>query len=118
MAGRGAQRFAFFLGGDGGGIGAERLGRAVVRAGMGLVEREIGDGMLGGVLPGAQEDREQRPAETDRGGADRQRVEAERLGLGGLVGLGLGHGLRPICNPPLPTARLRACSRSGRKHWR
>jgi hypothetical protein len=67
-----------------------------VRAGVWLVEREIGGGMLGGVLLGAQEDREQRPAETDRGGADRQRVETERLGLGGLVRLGLGHGFRPV----------------------
>jgi hypothetical protein len=91
-AGGGAERLALFLGGDCGGIGAKGLRRAVVRTGARLVEREIGRGMLGGVGLRAQEDREQRPAETDRGGADRQRVEAERLGLGGLVRLGLGHG--------------------------
>jgi hypothetical protein len=92
MAGGGAQRLALFLGRDGGGIGAERLGGAVVRAGVWLVEREIGRGVLGGVLLGAQEDGEQRPAETDRGGADGESGAAERLGLGGFVRLGLGHG--------------------------
>jgi len=102
-AGGGAERLALGLGRDGGGIGAERVGRAIVRAGAGLVEREIGRGMLGPVLLRSQEDGEQRTAEPDCGGADRERIAAERLGLGlavRLVGVAVvefGHGLVRCC---------------------
>ena len=101
-AGGGAERLALGLGRDGGGIGAERVGRAIVRAGAGLVEREIGRGMLGPVLLRSQEDGEQRTAEPDCGGADRERIAAERLGLGlavRLVGVAVvkfGHGVGPV----------------------
>ena len=97
-AGGGAERLALGLGGDRGGIGAEGLRRAIGRARAGLVEREIGRGMLGGVLLRAQEDREQRTAEPDRGSAEREGGEAERLGLGlavrlvGVAMVEIGHG--------------------------
>ena len=58
--------------------------------------------MLGGVLLRSQEDGEQRTAEPDCGSADRERVAAERLGLGlavRLVGVAVvefGHGVGPV----------------------